>query len=111
MNNLQFYIFLIILVVLFQAIAQFHIKKSRLTNNLIFLLIGICSYIIVCILLIKCYEFENTGITNFVWSILSIISVILIGLFSFDESVTKYDILGIGICIIGFYFIFIKDHI
>ena len=33
------------------------------------------------------------------------------GVFSFDESVTKYDILGIGICIIGFYFIFIKDHI
>jgi hypothetical protein len=111
MDNLHFYIFLIALIVLFESIAQFHIKKSRISNNIIFLFVGILAYTIVCLLLKKCYEFETMGITNFVWSILSIVSIILIGLFSFNESVTKYDIIGIGICIIGLYFIFIKDHV
>ena len=50
------------------------------------------------------------GITNFVWSILSIVSIILIGVFSFDETITKYDIIGMVICSIGLYLIFLKDH-
>lgn len=110
MDNLHFYIFLILLIVLFESIAQFHIKKSRITNNIIFLLIGILAYTIVCLLLKKCYEFETMGITNFVWSILSIVSIILIGVFSFDETITKYDIMGMVICSIGLYLIFLKDH-
>ncbi len=110
MDNLHFYIFLIFLSVLFQSVAQYHIIKSRISNNMIFFLIGIIAYTIVCLLLKKCYEYETIGITNFVWSVLSIVTIILIGLISFDEAVTKYDIIGIVICTIGLYLIFIKDH-
>ena len=83
MENINYYIFLILLIVLFESIAQFHIKKSKMTNNILFLFIAILAYIIVCLLLIKCYDYKSMGMTNFVWSILSIVSIILIGIISF----------------------------
>ncbi len=105
------YIILILSIVGFESIAQYNLKKSKLNNNSFkFLLIAIISYTFVCLLLRKCYNFTGVGITNFVWSIVSIITMILVGTFAFHENITKNDIFGILICLVGLYFIFVKDH-
>ena len=105
------YIILILSVVMFEGIAQYNLKQSKLNNNSFkFLLIAIISYSVVCVLLRKCYNFTGMGITNLVWSIVSIITMIIIGTIAFHEKITKYDILGMFMCFGGLYFIFGKDH-
>lgn len=106
------YIFLIILIVIFENFAQYNIKKHNIENNFFYIFLAIASYSIVCILLGKCYTIKGAGvgITNFVWSILSIVSLIILGVIVFHETITFYDIFGIILCIVGLYFIFLKDH-
>lgn len=106
------YILLILLIVMFENFAQYNIKKNNIENNVFYVFLAIASYSIVCILLGKCYTIKGAGvgITNFVWSILSIVSLIMIGVIVFHETITMYDIFGIILCIFGLYFIFLKDH-
>jgi multidrug transporter EmrE-like cation transporter len=110
MNNTQFYLLLVCVIVLFESIAQYHIKQSKINNNMFYILIAIASYSIICLLLHKCYDFMGMGITNFVWSVVSIVSILLIGTIIFDEKLTKYDILGVLLAVSGLYLIFIKGH-
>lgn len=109
-EDLRFYFLLILSVVFFEGIAQYHIKKSKLTKNNLYILISILSYSIVCLLLQKCYDFNGVGITNLAWSIISIITMLTIGVIIFDEKITLYDILGVILCITGIYLIFILEH-
>lgn len=109
-DNFLFYIILILAIVLFESIAQYHIRKSKSKHNSMYILVAMLSYGVVCLLLNKCYDFNGIGITNFVWSILSIISMLTIGYLVFQEEITKFDIIGIFFCIIGLYFIFIYGH-
>lgn len=109
-NNLKLYFLLIVFIVFFEGVAQFHIKKSRLTKNSIYILISIFAYSIVCLLLKKCYEFNGIGITNLAWSVISIITMISIGVIMFNEKITLYDIIGVILCLSGMYLIFIYGH-
>jgi len=109
-RDFKFYIFLILLIVLFESIAQYHIKKSKVNHSILFLAIGMLSYSIVCLLLKKCYDFNGMGITNFVWSVVSIISMLTIGNLIFGEKLTKYDFIGILFSISGLYLIFVYQH-
>jgi multidrug transporter EmrE-like cation transporter len=104
------YILMILVIVSLECIAHYHIKKSKVSNRFLFMSIAILCYVVICLLLNKCYDFNGIGITNFAWSILSIISVLLVGHLVFSENITKYDIIGLVICIIGLYFIFIHEH-
>ena len=106
------YIFLILLIVMFENFAQYNIKKNNIENNFLYIFLAIASYSIVCILLGKCYTMKGAGvgITNFIWSILSIVSLIMLGVVIFHETITFYDIFGIILCMVGLYFIFLKGH-
>lgn len=109
-NASFFYFFMIGLIVFFESIAQYHIKKSKINKNVLFLLIAIMSYSMVCLLLRKCYDFNGLGITNLVWSIASIVSMLSVGYVFFGENITKYDIIGMFLSIIGLYLIFVHGH-
>jgi len=109
-NDYKYYFLLIISIVFFESVAQYHIKKSKINNNYLFFLVAIFSYSMVCLLLNRCYDFNGVGMTNFVWSILSIVTLLTIGVVFFNEHITKYDIIGIILSIIGLYMIFIYDH-
>jgi multidrug transporter EmrE-like cation transporter len=106
------YILLIILIVIFENFAQYNIKKNNIENNFIYVVLAIASYSIICVLLGKCYSLKGAGvgITNFIWSILSIVSLIVVGVIVFQETITLYDIFGLILCIVGLYFIFVQDH-
>jgi multidrug transporter EmrE-like cation transporter len=101
------------LIVVFENFAQYNIKKNKIEKNMFYIFLAIASYAMVCLLLGKCYDFAGAGVgmTNFIWSILSIVSLIILGIIAFHETITKYDIIGILLCICGLYFIFIVDHI
>ena len=110
MDNTKYYILLIGIIVIFESIAQYHINESKRRNSVIFFLLAIASYSVVCLLLHKCYDFGGMAMTNFTWYTLSILSIVIIGFLGFNESITRFDILGIILSILGLYLIFVKDH-
>lgn len=101
---------LISLIVITESTAQYHIKKSKTTNNLMYLLVAVLCYMVICGLLYKCYDYHEMGMTNLIWSILSILSIMIVGHIAFHEDLNNYDIFGILLCIIGLYFIFVYGH-
>jgi multidrug transporter EmrE-like cation transporter len=101
---------LITLIVISESTAQYHIKKSKTTNNWMYLLVAVLCYMVICGLLHKCYDYDDMGMTNLIWSVLSIITIMIIGHIAFKERINKYDMLGILFCIIGLYLIFIYGH-
>jgi len=110
MKDSNYYILLIAVIVIFESIAQYHISESKRRNSILFFLLAIASYSVVCLLLHKCYDFGGMAMTNFTWYTLSIVSIVLIGFLGFDESITRYDLIGLVMAIGGLYLIFVKGH-
>ena len=50
-------------------------------------------------------SFKTMGIFNVIWNTLSIMAVALTGVYFFGEKLTKYDCIGIFLCISGITFI------
>ena len=110
MKDSNYYILLIAVIVIFESIAQYHISESKRRNSVIFFLLAIASYSVVCLLLHKCYDFGGMAMTNFAWYSLSILSIVLIGFLGFNENITRYDLIGLVLAIGGLYLIFVKGH-
>ena len=109
-NNIIIILFLVIGIVLCETIAQSCIKYSRNTNNKNYICISVLFYAIVCFLLYKTYKYQNMGIVNVIWSCLSVLSVLFAGIILYHEKITKNDILGVILILIGLYFIFMDEH-
>jgi drug/metabolite transporter (DMT)-like permease len=104
-------LFIILLfIVICEAIAQCCIKKCKLTKKIEFYILGVFFYSMVCLGLYKMYSFQPMGLVNLLWSCMSIIIVILLGMTIFHEKITIYDFIGIILIFIGLFFVFIKDH-
>ena len=100
---------LIFLITLSEAIAQYCIRCARNHSctkakciGLIFL--GMLAYCIVGVLLYKVYSFENLGVTNLIWSCMSIIVAFIVGKFFFTEKIKKHDIIAICLAILAIIF-------
>jgi drug/metabolite transporter (DMT)-like permease len=50
------------------------------------------------------------GIINVIWSCLSVLSVLFAGIILYHEKITKNDILGVILILIGLYFVFMDEH-
>jgi small multidrug resistance pump len=109
MINIDNIILIIFLMVIFESIGHIMLKHYHINNNIWFFIFAIFSYTIVCYFLVKCYNFNNMGNINCIWSGVSIISIILAGLLLFNEEVYKKDIVGIIIVIIGIFIIQYKQ--
>jgi multidrug transporter EmrE-like cation transporter len=110
-KGVQFiYILMILVIVFLESVAHYNIKKSKIDNNYLFMIVAVTCYFFICILLNRCYDFDGMGKTNFAWSVLSIIIILVLGHFMFDEKITKFDFIGLILCIIGLYFIFAHEH-
>ena len=101
----------IFLVVIAETTAQYNIKESLIKKSNMRFVFAVCGYAFVCLFLRQIYYHKGAvGITNVIWSILSIVSILLIGIVFFHETINKYDMFGIVLCIIGLYFIYVKGH-
>ena len=102
---------LIFFVVLAESIAQYNIKESLIKKSNIRFIFAIFAYGFVCLFLRQIYNIKGgVGITNVIWSILSIISILIVGIVFFHEEVNQWDILGVFLAILGIYFIYVKGH-
>lgn len=101
---------LLLLIVGSEAMAQYCLKRCKLTQKWHFYLLAVLCYALVCFGLYNMYGYKTMGIVNLLWSCMSIIAIILIGVIFFHEAVTIYDMIGVAFVFIGFGFIFIKGH-
>lgn len=91
--------FLILLISIFEAIAQSSIKHAH--DNMYYLFIGILFYIFVSLLIYKAYKHKGLGMVNAIWSGFSIIIMLCIGIFIFNEKIKNNEVIGIIFIIIG----------
>jgi multidrug transporter EmrE-like cation transporter len=109
-KNLLSLAFIVCLIILSEAIAQSCVKKYNSENNILFLGIASIAYLCVILLLCKSYNYDGMYKINLFWSIGSIIAILLFDVFFFHAEVKKEDLIGITLCIIGLYFIFVHGH-
>ena len=92
-------IIIILLITMCEVFAVSCVKIFHNNNNIIFMIIAVIMYSIVCYLLHKSMDYSDSiGIINVIWSALSIVAITLVGLTLFKEKIHTHDIFAM-ICI------------
>jgi multidrug transporter EmrE-like cation transporter len=94
-------LFYILLIVLFDVLAQGAFKTCHINNDKKSYFLGLLFYAVVGFFLLRAYEYGNMGTVNVIWGAISIISVMLVGKFYFDEHISTSDIIGAVFVFIG----------
>jgi|APGre2960657423_1045063.scaffolds.fasta_scaffold00024_26 drug/metabolite transporter (DMT)-like permease len=101
---------IILFIVASEAIAQTCIKKCKITQQWRFYLLAVFFYSLVCLGLYTMYGYKAMGSVNLIWSCLSILSILTVGVLFFHEEVNRYDMAGIVFIFIGLSLVFVKGH-
>ena len=99
--------FIIIGIVICEALGQNCIRHFHKNNNWIFFVIGLVFYGIICYLLNETYNHKEIGLVNVLWSGLSILMILVLGIVVWDEKITNNEWIGVlfiftGIAIIQY---------
>ncbi len=103
----------IILAISFcELIAQSSVKYFYNTRKkeFVFYFIAILSYCVIAYLLTLAYEHKGMGITNVLWSGITIIFILLAGMTLYNEKLTNYDIVGLCLILSGSTFILYEEN-
>jgi multidrug transporter EmrE-like cation transporter len=85
----------IILIVIFEAVAQGCLKEYSQSNNYNYFYAGILFYVGVGWLLCQSYNHKGgLGLVNLIWSALSIVASTTVGILLFKENFHTHDILA-----------------
>ena len=102
---------IILAIVFFECIAQSCLKISK-SNKVtsdrqnMYIVFSMVAYSIVCLLLTVSYDYMPFSLVNSVWSALSIISMILIGIFYFEEVLPLHDKIALFLIFLGIFIIY-----
>lgn len=97
MDSTIILIFLILMVVICEAIAQSSAHMLGHTSDYRYLLLGMVFYGVVVFLLSKAHRINNMGTVNGIWSGLSIISISLVGYFIFGQKIKTDHLAALAI--------------
>ncbi len=88
-----------------EALAQTCLKYYHSNKYLPIFLVALILYTLVAYLLYKSYDYKGVGIVNTLWSGMSILVMLTIGILVFKEQLHLHDWIGVGMIIIGMYII------
>lgn len=91
MDNLML---LILLIVVMETVAISCVKEFHINGNYLYFVLAIFFYSIVCYCLNRSFEYTTMGITNIIWSGLSILLVTIAGVLFFREELHYHDIVA-----------------
>jgi multidrug transporter EmrE-like cation transporter len=95
----------IVFIVISEAVAQTCLKKSHKDHMPLLFYVGIIFYGVVCMLLLNCYRNGlYMGRLNLIWSCCSIITIIVVGYFFFNEQIYPHDIAAIFFAMVAIIF-------
>jgi multidrug transporter EmrE-like cation transporter len=96
------YIYWLVLSGVFFAIGEFMSKKFALNPKISFVLLMLASYILGSLAWLPAILQKNQlSIVGVMWSVLSVISTILIGVLIFNEKLSQFGVIGIALGIIS----------
>jgi multidrug transporter EmrE-like cation transporter len=104
-------IFIVLSIALFEALAQSSIQYARMYMKPIGILAGMFCYAAVAMLLYAAYKYRKLGIVNALWSSLSIVMMLAIGYFFFQEKLSILDKVGVVFILIGVIVINIASYL
>lgn len=92
------------LIVLFETIGQIFVKTyyEQDDRKLYLLFLGWLMYLPVVYFLFKAYFSSNFALANGLWNAVGTVLVALIGWFYYKEKLTKVEMIGLGLIILGF---------
>ena len=97
-------------IVLSEAVAQYCVRRCKAEQKYHLFILAILFYSFVCVGLYIMYGFRQMGVVNLMWSCMSILTIMLVGVFFFHERIDIYDIMGMILVFAGLVLIFIKGH-
>lgn len=92
MNNLIYLI--IFFICCAETLAISFVKKYHNGDGAYYFPLAVCMYALVCFLLNKSFSFSGMGLTNVMWSGISVMAVTLTGVLWFHEKLHLHDILA-----------------
>ena len=92
---------IILLIVFAESASLVCLKKYGKGDSKWFLVAGLVGYMIVALLLLKLTMINDIGLINSLWSVISVLAVIIAGNVFFDEKLDGKDIAAIAVAIIA----------
>lgn len=94
-------------LVIAEGFAQYCIQKSRQPNHGYYFIFAILAYTIVCGLLYYSFEHMPMSIINALWNALSVMFIVAIGAYFYNEGVLFGDLVGLTLIFFGTLLMFI----
>jgi multidrug transporter EmrE-like cation transporter len=103
---------IILAIAFFELIAQSSVKYFHKTEKTqyIYYFIAILSYCVVAYLLTLSYDHKGMGITNLLWSGITIVVILTAGMILYGEKLTNYDVIGLCLILSGTGFILYEEN-
>ena len=101
MENFVSLIIIVLLIVFFETAAIALTKQYHLTSDIKYIILAIACYAIVCMLLSASFNYTSMGITNIIWSGLSVLAVALTGIVLFKEEFHVHDLFAAALITTG----------
>ena len=93
MNNI---VILTALLAVTETIALTSLTKYTKNNKSIYLIIGMLIYgIVIPTVIVKSLNFEGIGTVNFIWNIITTVSMIVVGYYMFNQNVNKLHMISL----------------
>ena len=106
--NYLYVVGVIIILIAFESIALYGIKRSKSDKKWIYIAMAIYG-LTVPLLLLKATTYEGIGIVNFFWNVFSTIMGFIIGMYLFGEKVNNIQWLGVIVSIVGMALILLSE--
>ena len=84
-----------------ETLAQTCIKYYHVTERLPFILLAFVLYGCVAYLLSLAYDYKGVGLVNVLWSGMTVLMMLAIGIFGFHEQIHIHDWIGIFLIVLG----------
>ena len=104
--EIGFILILIFLIVIAETFSQHYIKKGAIRSDYKYLVLSMLFYGLVVYFLYRLYMKYRMGPIFLLWSVLSTLSIYIIGHILYKEHITIRDILGGALCFVGLYIVF-----
>ncbi|HVW66921.1 MAG TPA: SMR family transporter [Candidatus Peribacteraceae bacterium] len=92
---------IVFLILVMETTAMSFLKEYSETSGTVALGLGIACYMGVSLLLIRSFRYEGMGIVNVLWSAFSVIFVVAVGIFLFQETISGIETIGIAFVLSG----------
>ena len=104
--NLFAIIGIVVVITICEMLAFYTLEKYNETKSPFDIIVAIASYALIVLLLAKCFENESVSFVFIVWTVTSMMSIFIIGLYM-KERIKFVDIIAFMFALIGLIVIYI----